>query len=187
MSLHLLTIFALGELVLNRVAKKGSSVQDGSKATESYISSAMPMVLMAVQVQVYVQKLWDYYKQSGSPLGCPFFAVTSYWPSWDSPESENHALACFLPCAKRAPAAVVEMCEVFPLWFGARHKGRLQAVMGIGQIKDFPNLTLPYRRNEFWHYPLLENSIPVYIRQIRKVLDIFQLRKTLIGVCLEQL
>lgn len=57
MSLHLLTIFALGELVLNRAAKKGSSVQDGSKATESYISSEMPMVLMAVQVQVYVQKL----------------------------------------------------------------------------------------------------------------------------------
>lgn len=74
---------------------------------------------------------------------------------------------------------------MFPLWFDARCKGSV--LQELWHIKNISNLKWPYCGNEFWHYPFLENSIPVYIWQIWKVLDIFQLRKTLIRICLEQL
>lgn len=45
----------------------------------------------------------------------------------------------------------------------------------------------PYHGNEFWQYSFLENSIPVHIRQVREGLDVLQLRKTFLGVQLEQL
>lgn len=45
----------------------------------------------------------------------------------------------------------------------------------------------PYHGNEFWNYSFLENSIPVDIRQIREGLNVLQLRKTFLGVQLEQL